>query len=130
MAAAVANLLPAASEALKTVGIEQGARSATAHRIARMLLEAIRQPAQALEVAARHYSAMVVALDSMAATRPFVMVVAVSVPVATTRQPVAASRVVAVTRDWAVVEVGRLRSCRKSGHYLVDLLRSWRIFAY
>ena len=134
MAAAVANHCPAAFEAWKSlVGTEQVARSATAHKIVQTVIATMRRPAQALDIAARRcppmdsvaaiLPVMVVALVPVAAIRPSAMVAAAQVLVV-------ASRVVAVTRDWAVVEVERLRSCHKSGHYPVDLLRNWRIVAY
>src|SRR5581483_5964199 len=130
------------------VGIEQAARSATAHKIVQTVIATMRRPAQALDIAARRCPAMdsvaailpvmVVALVPVAAIRPSAMVVVAgsvaatrrSVMVAAAQVLVVASRVVAVTRDWAVVEVERLRSCHKSGHHPVDLLRNWRIVAY
>ena len=104
------------------VGTEQVARSATAHKIAQTVIATMRRPAQALDIAAI-LPATVVVTGSIAATRR-------SVTVAAAQVLVVASRVVAVTRDWTVVEVERLRSCHKSGHYPVDLLRNWRIVAY
>lgn len=141
------------------VEIEQAGRSATAHKIAQKVIAAIRLAVKALDTAAilpvtvaaalvpvaAIPPVMVVVLVLVAATRPSAMVV-VPGSIGATRRPVtvaaapglaaaihrtaAASRVVAVTRDWAAVEMGRLRSCHKSGHHLVDLLRNWRIVAY
>ena len=134
------------------------ARPATAHKIAQTVIAAIRPSVQTLDiaaillatvvarvlvaaippvmaaarvlVAAIRPSAMVVVPGSTGTTRQPVTVVVAPVLVAASRRMVATLRVVAVTRDRAAVEVERLRSCRKSEHYPVDLLRNWRIFAY
>ena len=108
-------------------GIEQGARPATAHKIVQTVIATMRRPAQALDIAAI-LPAMVVVLVAVAAILP--VMAAARVSAAAIRQTAAASRVVVVTRDWAAVEMGRLRSCHKSGHHLADLLRNWRIVAY
>jgi hypothetical protein len=139
VAAAAMNRL-AASGAL----IEQRERPAVARKIAQMAVEASRQLAPM--VAATNYSVgMVVVQGLVGASRLPVMAVAQG-QVEATHSPVAskavveanlqfvaaavASRVVAAARDWPAVEVERSRSYRKSEHYQVDLLRSWRIVAY